>query len=164
MTIFQLALSMETCICKEIKELLKNAPNEIAPLFEAIHKTQTQLELLINTAMHINIDTEPFPVVDVAILGTNASWKALNDNYANTSKTSIEDLISLWKIYTLIEKTAQFYQQSALNSPHPAAKLFFTSLSEIKHMLRRRIQGILQIMYNHIWSEIGFSPIVFGKD
>jgi hypothetical protein len=164
MTSFEFALSMETCITNEVKNLFNDAPDELIPLIEIIYRIQKEYKRLIDTAIIIKIDSESFPDIDISIIGNDVDWKDLASIYGNTSDLAIEKLISFWKLYTLIEKSAQFYQQAALNSPHPAEKLFFASLAEIKHILRRRMKGILQIMYNHIWAEIGFAPIVIGKD
>lgn len=163
MTSFEFALSMENCLSNKIKKWFDNTPQEITALYKIMDSAQNEFETIIYRAMHIQIDSKPFPIIEPSILGNDIVWKELIKTYSLTSKASIQLLMDFWEIYILIEKSAQFYQQAALNTPHPAEKIFFTSCSEVKHMLRRRIYGILQTMCNHAWSELGFAPFVFAK-
>lgn len=163
MTSFEFALSIETCLRKEIRNKIDNTPQEVTALYKIIDKTQNEFETILERAMHTRIDSEPFPIVEPSILGNDIVWKKTTEAYSITANTSIQLLMDFWEIHILIEKSAQFYQQAALNTPHPAEKIFFTSCSEVKHILRRRIYGILQIMCNHAWAELGFTPFVFAK-
>lgn len=163
MTVFEFALSLENCLLNEVKELMNKPSQQTSSLLEIVYESQQKFVNLINTTIGIPIGTTALPSVDASLIGKEASWNVITNDYANVSP-GIDELILYWKLSTLTEKTAQFYQQAALNSPYPVEKLFFTSCAEVKYILKRRIQGILQIMYNHIWGEIGFNPILFGKD
>jgi hypothetical protein len=74
------------------------------------------------------------------------------------------DLVALWAIYAALDKSAQFYRQAVLNTPYPLPRLFWGSLAEIKTMMRRRVDGLLRVMYNGIWEQIGFAPFALGRE
>lgn len=162
MTAYEFALSLENGLHNEIEDLLEKHSITTNTLLKIIYENQKNVIDLINAASRLQIDIAVFPSLDASLLNDATSWNAITDEYK--SSFIIEELFIYWKINALIEKNAQFYQQAALNSPYPSEKIFFSSLAEIKYILKRRIQGVLQIMYNHIWGEIGFNPILFGKE
>jgi hypothetical protein len=117
---------------------------------------------LVKQADTINIDLENYPKIDAEkILGeANILIQKMPEEFSDTHK----NICVLWMVYALIEKSAQYYRQAALNSFHPALKIFMGSLCEVKDILRVRTAACVRIGYNDIWGKIGFAPFVLGKD
>lgn len=165
MNVLLCAATMEASIRQEIEAVIRQAPGELQPFWEAIGKFQVEFELLLDRAQYINVDSGRYPMVDsAALLGSDDAWQKIRQNFAIVSDKNISSLTALWMTYALVEKSGQFYQQAAANSAHPSTRLFFGSLAETKNMLRRRIDGLMRVLYNEIWAEIGFAPFLLGKD
>ena len=71
---------------------------------------------------------------------------------------SLLETLDLLQLVWLMQKSSQFYQQAAANTPYPSQQLFFNSLSQWKLLLRKRLEGAARHAHSKIWSEIGFSP------
>ena len=165
MAYLQFAAALEASIRQAIEEITQHAPEELQPFMAAAAKYQVEFELLIDRAQYTDIDTGRYPEVELEILfGPDTAWQKLMHSFATTDDKIIANLTALWMISALIEKSAQFYQQASLNNAHPAGRLFLRSLAETKSMLRRRIDGLVRIISNEVWSDLGFSPAVLGKD
>ena len=158
----QFAIELETAINSQLTKL--SVPADTASIISLIHNCQMNFLELLSAADAINIDTAPYPpVTEAQLLGPDTAWQQLT-LHTDTTNASLQVFTTLWPIYMAIDKTAQFYQQAAANSAQPQTRLFFSSLSHVKKILRRRLDGIIQIYYNHYWGEIGFAPFVLGKD
>ncbi|HWR44453.1 hypothetical protein [Sporomusa sp.] len=160
----QFALELESSINIYVAGLSDAAATGIAPLIALINSSQKEFLQLLSVASAINIDTAPYPDVnETKLLGSDSSWQQVNQNTA-AADVSMTELTTLWAIYTAIDKSIQFYQQAASNSAHPQTRLFYSSLCQVKKILRRRIDGHIQIYYNHYWGHLGFAPFILGKD
>ncbi|WP_346354526.1 hypothetical protein [Azotosporobacter soli] len=81
-----------------------------------------------------------------------------HDEWESDSLRTTMDLLNLvW----LLEKTVQFYQQAAKNSPYPSQQFFFSSLSKWKLLLRKRVEGVAKHAHSQLWQELGFSPFAW---
>lgn len=159
------AASLEASIRQELENMGGHLPPTLQPFIEAIHKFQAGFELLLDRAQGVDVNKGKFPPVSAReLLGEDDAWQHLTKSFSSAQDKSLTNLTALWMIYTLIEKSTQFYQQASKNSAHPAERLFFGSLAEIKGMLRRRIDSLTRIMYNELWGEVGFAPFILGKD
>jgi hypothetical protein len=158
----QFAIEFETAITNQMHEIAVTA--DIVPLITLIQRCQTEFVALLSTANTINIDIAAFPPVNESqLLGADTAWQQFTVN-KEAANAGMQTLLTLWSIYTVIDKTAQLYQQAATNSPHPQTRLFFNSLSHIKRILLRRLSGIIQSYNNYYWGELGFAPFMLGKD
>lgn len=159
------AAAMEASIRQEIEHFTKQAPSELNALLGIVGKFQVEFELLLDRAQCTDINTGRYPAVDATLLlGSDDDWQVVVQKFAAAQDKTAANLTLLWMIHSLVEKSGQFYQQAGLNSAHPSTRLFMSSLTETKNMLRRRIDGVLRVMYNEIWSDIGFAPVQLGKD
>ncbi len=165
MKMFQFAASLEAQIRQEVEDATGQAPPELQPVVAAVGRFEAEFELLLDRAQYVDVDTGRYPEVDAAaLLGTNGVWEEAASRLRPFGETTVPALAALWLLHTLTERSGQYYQQAALNSAHPAVKLFFASLAEVKAMLRRRLDGLLRQLYNAAWAEVGFAPFVLGKD
>jgi len=165
MNVLLCAATLEASIRQEIEAVIQTAPGELQPFWSAIGKFHVEFELLLDRAQYTDVDSSRYPGVDsVALLGSDDAWQKLLRDFAAVPDKTISSLTALWMTHTLVEKSGQFYQQAAANSPHPTTRLFFSSLAETKNMLRRRVDGLMRVLYNEIWAEIGFAPFLLGKD
>lgn len=165
MKTFQFAASLEAQIRQEVEVVVAQTPDELQAVVAAVGRFQAEFELLIDRAQYVNVDTGRYPEVDAAtLLGPDGVWQEATARLGAAEETTVPGLASLWFLHTLTEKSGQYYQQAALNSAHPATRLFLGSLAEVKTMLRRRLDGLLRQLYNAAWTEVGFAPFVLGKD
>ena len=156
------AIELETAISSQL--LKPAAPADIVPIITLIHNCQMNFLELLSAANTVNIDIAPYPLVtEDQLLGPDTSWQQLT-LHTDATNASLQVFTTLWPIYMATDKTVQFYQQAAANSAQPQTRLFFSSLSHVKKILCRRLDGIIQIYYNHYWGEIGFAPFALGKD
>jgi len=159
------AAAMESGIRQEIEYIGREAPPELKPFLDIVGKFQVEFELLLDRGQCTNIDTGCYPEVDpLVLLGTDSQWQELTRVFGQVAEKSTADLTALWMIQALIEKSGQLYQQASINSAYPATRLFMRSMTEAKSMLRRRIDGLLRVLYNEMWADLGFAPLVLGKD
>lgn len=158
----QFAIELETAIDHQLAVHAAAAGTEVA--FALLHTCQTGFLELLAAAQAIDVDLAAYPPVqEEPLLGAAAAWQQLTV-HIQPEVSNLQELAAFWSIYAAIDKTVQFYQQAAANSAHPQTRLFFSSLSQVKSMLRRRLAGLIQIYYNHYWGEIGFAPFLLGKD
>ncbi len=160
----QFALELETLISNQLVKLAETGAAETLAVIELIRISQAEFTQVLTTAETIDVDSMAYPgVSENQLLGSDTAWQQASRTVA-AAGISFAGLGVYWSLYTVIDKAAQFYQQAAVNSAHPQARLFFSSLSQVKKMLRRRLDGIIHIYYNHFWGELGFAPFMLGKD
>ena len=165
MNVMHCAAMLEASIRQEIEATTGQAPGELQPFLAAVGKFQGEFELLLDRAQYTDIDTGRYPEVEaMTLLGNDGDWQEVLQQIGPLGEKALAALTTIWMIQALVEKSGQFYQQAALNSAHPSTRLFFRSLTEIKGMLRRRVDGLLRVLYNQVWSDIGFAPVLLGKD
>lgn len=166
MDIHRYALIMENSIRQEVILRQQNCPMQLKPLLEMITNYQEA---------HINILQQ---VIDKDNLSTypelNGLEKLFEINWTDNFKfevhkdASIEQLMKLYMILSIlssiIEKSLQFYRQASSNSAYEYEKIFYNSLAEQKKVVKRRIDSALRIVYNILWSLVGFAPFIFGKE
>lgn len=158
----QFAIEFETAITSQLLEISVAA--DIVPIITLIQRCQNEFVALLSTANTINIDIASLPPVNESqLLGADVAWQQYVVNQEVTN-ANMQIVLTLWSVYTVIEKSAQFYQQAATNSPHPQERLFFNSLSHVKRILLRRLSGIVQSYSNYYWGKLGFAPFMLGKD
>jgi hypothetical protein len=160
----QFALELETAINKKIDPLLETA--ELFPVITLINSFQQGFFKLLIIAKSIDVDTAKYPVVEASeLLGSDTAWQqlALQPTPSEVVE-NMDTLTTLWSICSLIDRSTQYYQQAAANNAHPATRLFFHSLAESKKIIRGRLAGIIHLMYNQYWGQLGFAPFMLGKD
>jgi hypothetical protein len=165
MKMFRFAAGLEAQIRQETEAVTAQAPPELQAVVLAVCRFEAEFELLLDRAQYVDVDTGSYPEVNAAaLLGDGSVWEDAKARLGTYGEPTVPALAVLWFLHTLTERSGQYYQQAALNSAHPAAKLFFASLAEVKAMLRRRLDGLLRQLYNGAWAEVGFAPFVLGKD
>lgn len=165
MNVLLFAATLEASIRQEIEAVTRQAPDELQPFLTVLGKFQVEFELLLDRAQYTNVDVGRYPGVDLAaLLGTDDAWQKILRDFAAAAEKKVTSLTALWMVQALVEKSGQLYHQAGANSAHPSTRLFFASLAETKNMLRRRIDGLMRVMYNEIWADIGFAPVLLGKD
>lgn len=162
---FQFAAAMEASIRQEIERLTDFAPQELQPALSLLGNFQAEFELLLDRVQLTNVDKGSYPSVNSeTLLGADNAWQQVAERFGAAQDKTAANLAVLWSVHALMEKSGQFYQQAALNSPHPATRLLMNSLGEVKSMARRRVDALLRVMYNEIWADVGFAPAKLGKD
>jgi hypothetical protein len=165
MKVFQFAANLEAQIRQEVEVVMAQSPPELQAVVTAVGAFQAGIELLVDRAQYVDVDSGRYPEVNAAaLLGPDGVWQEATASLGDWRESTVVGLASLWFLIVLTEKSGQYYQQAALNSAHPATRLFFSSLAEVKGMLRRRLDGLLRQLYNAAWTQVGFAPFVLGKD
>ncbi len=165
MKVFQFAAVLEAQIRQEVEVVVAQSPPGLQAVVTAVGAFQAGIELLVDRAQYVDVDSGRYPEVNAAaLLGPDSVWQEATAKLGASDEATVVGLASLWFLIVLTEKSGQYYQQAALNSAHPATRLFFSSLAEVKGMLRRRLDGLLRQLYNAAWTQVGFAPFVLGKD
>lgn len=165
MRVFQFAAAMEASIRQEAERITDQVPAGLEPVLAAVAAFQAEFELLIDRAQYTDVDTGRYPEVGTTtLLGTEKVWLGAAARLKEAGANNAAVLATLWLLYSLVDKSGQFYQQAALNSAHPATRLYLSSLAEVKAMLRRRLDSLLRMVYNEVWADVGFAPFLLGKD
>ena len=161
-TPFQIALSMETAIKEELEVQLNNSQvPELRPLVELLIKGQISILQVLSQASNDTFAYNPIEISE-KILGNDNVWKEAATIKNNTSSSS-SCLVQLWILSSLLDKSSQYYRQTALNSAYQQSKLFFNSIAEVKVIQKRRIDSVLRSIYNIIWGDVGFAPFSLGR-
>ncbi|QDR80651.1 hypothetical protein [Sporomusa termitida] len=160
----QFALELETALNNQITLLSANTGP--LPAMALINKFQENFYALLTVASATDVNIDKYPVVETTgLLGSDSDWQQFTHrDKPATDSVNLPALTALWSVYTLFDRSAQYYQQAAANSAHPATRLFFHSLAETKKMMRRRLAGIIQSLLNHYWGQLGFAPFMLGKE
>lgn len=95
--------------------------------------------------------------------GSSAAWQQLTQNWKVERKPAVIWL-QLAAVQSALDKSGQFYQQAAIHSPFPQEKQFWQEFAQARHIMRRRLEAIWRLESNTIWEELGFAPLVFGKE
>lgn len=160
----QFALTLESAINTQIETITGTAAGAM-PVITLINNFQNNFFKLLTIASSIDVDTAKYPPVETAeLFGSDTAWQQLaHQTNPAAVELDMNILAQLWSIFTLIDRSTQFYQQAAANSAHPATRLFFHSLAEAKKIIRGRVAGIIQMLHNHHWGQLGFAPFILGK-
>lgn len=160
----QFALELETALNNQLAILAAHTGS--LPAMTLVNTFQEKFYALLTVASTVDIDIARYPVVEAAeLLGSDSDWQQFTAQAKpGTDPVNLPALTALWSIYTLIDRSAQYYQQAAANNAHPAARLFFHSLAETKKILRGRLAGIIQSSVNYYWGQLGFAPFMLGKE
>lgn len=158
----QFAIELETSIISHLDKV--TVTEDVVTIISLIHTFEKKFLDLLVAANTINVDMAVYPPVNESdLLGKDLVWQQLTSPKEVTN-ASLQSLLTLWHTSMEIDKTVQFYQQAATNSAHPQTRLFFNSLSHVKKILLRRLNGIIQSYNNYYWGKLGFAPFLLGKD
>ncbi|HWR39858.1 MAG TPA: hypothetical protein VN611_10185 [Patescibacteria group bacterium] len=155
---------MEISVTAHLLEIQKNAPQELQPFFSLLLQAQRELNQLLTQALAVDISLAQYPEPNLtAIIADDNAWKTAGETLPPAERLC-DALARVWSVEALLDKTAQFYRQSSQNHAHPTERLFFSSLAEIKQLLRRRASSLNQSLGNQVWSEVGFSPFILARE
>lgn len=159
---FLFAQSLERNILVEVERMSERALPAVAPAFELIVKLQ---HAWVDIFSNIENKEGEYPVLNTVILvGSDKEWQKIMALLGEVECRNTDCLVLISMVYAIIDKALQYYQQAASNTAFPSEQLFFTSLAKYKLLMKKRIDGIVRIIYNHAWSEVGFAPFVLGKN
>jgi hypothetical protein len=156
------AADLERNTLAELKRILENAPSIICPVLDMLIAAEEGwndvFKLLEN-------NERQYPIIEAKVLtGLDNEWTKVIATLKEVQFENADILLLLWMLHAAVERTMHYYQQAAANSAYPAQRQFFTSLVQCKLLMKKRLDSIMRIMYNHAWAEIGFAPFVLGKD
>jgi hypothetical protein len=156
------AADLEKNILSELSKMAETAPSVLKPALQMLLAAENSWNELFTIA-EIEPREYPEPKAE-ALAGSDKEWQGIALDLKNTPADNTESLVLFWMLYAFIERTTQYYQQAAANCAYPADRQFFLALAQCKLLLKKRIDGIMRIMYNHAWAEVGFAPFLLGKD
>ena len=162
--VFAYAIKMETAVSRQFQEVQVLAPNQLKPFLTLLLQSQDIMSQLLVAGMAVDPAHSHFPEPDLtASVANDMQWKQAGEIMLTPEELSVA-LACLWSAGALLDKTGQFYRQAGINSIYPTERIFFSSLAEVKLLLRRRTNGITQSLGNQLWTEIGFSPFTLAKE
>lgn len=156
------AIEMETQINKMVQLTAAEADRERMLLVEVLIKHQGKmLEVLLAAE---KAGAKYHSQIEIPALFDEAKWQEAMADMIIHPESLVSQLSLLWMLQALYDKSFQYYRQAGYNTPMPAAKYFYSSLAEVKNMIRRRIDAASHVLSNEVWGEIGFAPYVIGKE
>lgn len=157
------AVALEYDIKKQIQNLHASSTCQTQSLLNLLMKLEDGFCDLLTVAQAVK-NASSYPEIETdSLVGADSMWDKVEEGILSDTNVT-HNLVFMWSIYNLFEKSAQFYQQSMYNSPYPSTRLFFSSLFEVKKMIKRRLDMILRRIYNRVWSKVGFAPFLLGKE
>lgn len=151
---FEVAFLFEQKVEEYLEREVKNSTNELKLFLELLLEQQKKLIILFK-----DYREQAFLEVNIEHLSIDeSSYANLVQSYANRAYKDMDDFILLAICYSMFEQLATYYSQAATHNPYPNGKMFYASISHIKHGVRRRIGGLSRIFYNSIWEKVGFPP------
>jgi hypothetical protein len=153
----EFALLMESEISAFLEKNRQNIESISKEFLAVLLLQQRQTEAVLKEALDHPENDPEFALGQV--LNKEVNWEHITDSYlAGSLARRAAEFVLLNTIYAMVERTAVFYSQAAKFHSFPAGKMFFSTLSQLKHSLRRRIDGLCRINENFVWEEVGFAP------
>lgn len=162
MNAFEMAIDIERNSIVSFTKLLQDAKPEIKTVFEAVIMQQKHIIAILESAKNIEQIQGAYPEIETGELFGEKDWQQAV-YFLIQSNTKKEHVTALWMVYTVIEKSCQFYQQTSANTVFVPTKLFLSSIVQLKSLQRRRMDALLRTVYNEIWEAVGFAPVLLGK-
>lgn len=147
---------LERAITEELEQLKKRTP-ELTCLWDLLLVLQEEFIQVLQSNDPINLETG-------RLTGSDEAWKQVHAYIAGMEGAVLQRAVPLWTIYSLLERTAQYYHQAGINSAYPKEKAWYLSLEQIKLMEKRKVGGAVRTVHNHLWGQLGFAPFMIGKE
>ena len=156
------AVKFEEEIVRQLETLKQTDSEEITSILDAVIKAEEKIIKVLKDAQKLDISLDTYKQIGIdKILDKD---NAFVDFMKNKDADFLKIFCELTAISALIDRSAQFYSQSAANNSNPTLKLFLSSLAQVKNVLRGRLKGCIRSVSNDIWQEVGFAPFALGKD
>lgn len=160
--VLNFAVKFEEEIVRQLESLKKTDSEEIVSILNAVIEAEEKMIEVLKEAQTYDIDLDTYKQIGIdKILDKD-------NEFVNFMKNKEADFLKIFceltSISALIDRSAQFYSQSAANNSHPSLKLFLSSLAQVKNVLRGRLKGCIRSVSNDLWQEVGFAPFALGKD
>lgn len=156
------AVKMEAALRQFLENNRLVWPAFLLPIIDDLTNLQSQLELILDKAASC-ADPARLPAVNFTALTGPQSVATFSNNVPDDDNTIAAAILVLWMLSGSLERMAQYYSQAAANSAHPTQQLFCRSLTEVKKISHRRVDGLLRVLYNRVWQRVGFAPYVLVK-
>ena len=165
MNSIEFATAMESAVRANINTLLQKTSPQLASLLEIIESGQDEFHSLLGKVQIAESNSAPLPELETEILiGNEATWKNIVSGMKASDPPNASDIAVLWCVMSMVDKSLQFYRQASHNALQPQTRLFFSSAAELKAMEYRRLDAIVRILSNQVWSAVGFPPGVLAKE
>ena len=150
-TALQFTIQLEAALRRKIEELSLSAPENAKPLLDLVIAFELRVEDLL--ILPYDVPPDLFELLGEERLWIESSVQMLSNHY---DRSAI--LILLLSLVDLTERSARYYHQASANSAMPHQRYFYSSLTEAKKMLKRKLEQNLRSVYNEIWAQTGFAP------
>lgn len=157
---FMYAQDIESSIVETVTQY--NNIQELKPAFNLLLDVEQKFLTILKDASCNDLHGYTFNIAD---LTTEKLWAEVLNGFAKEIiNMDVRKITALWIAYTLTEKSSQFYSQVSANSAYPSERLFFSSLAEVKNIIKRQLEKMIRISNNRIWSELDFAPFALKKE
>lgn len=148
---FHFTNSLEEELRQRFEDISSSAPEELQPVMNLVIAFETRL---------INLLQQPYeaPGDYLEIIGEERLWVETSQGVLNESSNKSFILSLLWSAVDLTERSIRYYHQASVNSSVPSQRLFFSSIVEMKKIIKKKLDHLLRIVHNEIWRITGFAP------
>jgi len=158
------AIAMEKSIGANLKNMQESCSPELKSVLAQLIVFQQEFEQIL-LQLQSPESGVGLPTIDpVRMVGNDELWNSLSNQFQPASLPSAADYMVLCSVHAMLDKTAQFYLQTAKNIEQAPQRLLLSSIAEMKLMLRRRFDGIERVVVNQVWNAVGFPPGMLAKE
>ena len=158
----QYAVDIEQQAASIIDLLSDGVPQHAVSISVVLKKHQSDAVSILSTA--VREGTVSLSKAEVQISIDDQAWQSSINDASSSPESLVKWQYALWAIQELYERLFQFYIQASRNAYSTDEKLFFSSMAEVKNVIRRRLDTVSRIISNEIWGKLGFAPFALGKE
>lgn len=141
---------LEVALCQRFEDMAFSAPKEVKPIMNLVVEFETRLIKILHNPYKIPQDY-------VEIIGDDRSWTKVFEQAAGLPDKNLA-VILIWSAVDLTERSIRYYQQASVNCSMPDQRLFFSSIAEMKKIIKKKLDHLLRIIHNEIWQITGYAP------
>ena len=161
MEVIHYAIELEKQVDNTLVLLSDKAIEDIQLLCSILRNHEAEITTVLSSTLN---NANSFPQINLTELVNDVEWDKVITRLNSNPRVLLAQQPMLWILHTLYDRQFQFYYQAGQNSPKLDAKVFMSSLAQVKNLVRRRLEVISRVASNEAWGQLGFAPFVLGKE
>lgn len=148
---FHFTNMLEEELRQRFEDISSSAPEELQPIMNLVIAFETHLIDLLQESHEVPGDY-------LEIIGEERLWIKASQGVLEGSSNKSIILSLLWSAVDLTERSIRYYHQASVNSSALSQRLFFSSIVEMKKIIKKKLDHLLRIVHNEVWQITGFAP------
>lgn len=164
METIQYAIELEMHIKKMIVVVSAGSDQQMILLADVLTKHQVKTIELLKAMQAEKGNFDPQAKVSALLDDPECHGAIGGISGQGESSSVVSQSCILWMLYALYDRTFQYYRQASHNTQQPTSRYFYSSLAEVKNIIRRRLDAASRVLSNEVWGQVGFAPFIIGKE